>query len=119
MANLNARRRLVCAQSRNRTASDNGTSPARGGDAFLVLSYGNEVFQIALPSPERDAHFVGKGIPLYFFPFPMPELAPELAARIGPPRRTTLDMTGRELVRGQVLEIVMSFDNFILNDGEP
>ena len=36
--------------------------------AFLVLAYGNEVFQVCLPSPERDAAISGQ--PLISYPFP-------------------------------------------------
>lgn len=79
--------------------------------AFLVLSYGNEVFQVSLPSLERDAHLAGKPISLRYFPFSMPEVEPDIAARRGSARYARLDLTGRKPVKGQVVNMTMSFSD--------
>ena len=56
--------------------------------AFLVLAYGNEVFQVWLPSPEQDAAINGQ--PLNLFAFPAPGHTPTLksTAAHGPARST-------------------------------
>jgi hypothetical protein len=79
--------------------------------AFLVLAYRNEIFQVPLPTPERDASFAGKKVPLYHYPFPMPpHTAPELVKL---PRYSLLDLTGREPVRGSMKEVVLSYGQAI------
>ena len=65
--------------------------------AYLVLGYGNEAFQVQLPSQCHDADLNGQRISIY--PFPTPG-SPD-PTRFGPPRRTLLDLTGRNLVRGE------------------
>jgi hypothetical protein len=75
--------------------------------AFFVLGYGNEVFQVFLPSPERDLAIQGRQLTLYHFPTPYGEDP----SKYGPVRRGQLNLTGREIVKGQVASIVVGFDH--------
>jgi len=74
--------------------------------SFFLLAYGNEVFQVFLPSPERDQMIHGRQLTLFHFPTPYDEDP----SKYGPVRRGTLDLTGREIVRGQVTSVVLGFD---------
>jgi hypothetical protein len=74
--------------------------------AFLVLAYGNEVFQVLLPSPEQDASIDGKPITLY--PFPSPGHPDR--RRYGTPRTGKLDLTGRDPVKGEFSTLRLGFD---------
>ena len=74
--------------------------------AYLVLGYGNEVFQVQLPSQKHDAAMNGQSVQI--FPFPTPG-SPD-PARFGPPGRALLDFTGREVVRGEVVPIVTGYE---------
>ncbi len=74
--------------------------------AFLVLAYGNEVYQVSLPSPERDAAISGRQLAPRAFPAPgHPE--PE---KYGSPRTGILDLTGRDPVKGEVCELRVGFE---------
>ena len=75
--------------------------------AFLVLAYGNEVFQVFLPSPERDQNIDGKEMTL--LPFPNPHDA--VPSKYGPVRRATLNLTEREIIRGQIVPVVLGFEH--------
>jgi hypothetical protein len=80
--------------------------------AFLVLGYGNEVFQVALPSQQHDAANNGK--PVSMPPFPTPGSPdPERFPLTG---RGLLDLTGRDVVKGEVFPITMGYDDLIWND---
>ncbi len=73
--------------------------------AFLILAYGNEVFQVPLPSPRQDAAINGRKIELVAFPTPGgPD--PE---RFGKPHTKLLDLTGRQVVRGETEPFVFGF----------
>jgi hypothetical protein len=74
----------------------------------FVLSYGNEVFQTILPSPERDASIHGKKLKFPHFPTAY-ELDPDLRP-VAPIRRDRIDLTGRTVVKGESLQTVLSFD---------
>lgn len=74
--------------------------------AFLMLAYGNEVFQVFLPSPKQDAAIAGQRLTFPAFPTPG---GPD-AARYGKAHLTLLDMTGRQVVRGEIVPIVLGFD---------
>ena len=80
---------------------------------FLVLSYGNEVFQVALPSPERESSSSAERLTLPGFPVPMPA---DWAACVGPPQISAMDLRGREPVTDAVLEIEISFETMTAND---
>lgn len=75
--------------------------------AFLVLAYGNEVFQVFLPSPRQDRAIHGQEIGLPFFPTP---LGPD-PQRYGPPDTCVIDLCGRHIVRDDVHPISMGFDH--------
>ena len=72
--------------------------------AYFVLGYGNEVFQVQLPSQKYDA--ARSSVSIYRFPTPE---SPDLA-RFGPSGHGMLDFTGREIVRGEVVPLVTGYD---------
>lgn len=80
--------------------------------AFIVLSYGNEVFQVFLPCPTQDRHINGKRLGLYHFPLPQ-DFEP---SPFGAITRTVLDLTGRSPVRGETTRVRLSYDT---TEGEP
>ena len=80
--------------------------------AFLVLAYGNEVFQVPLLSPKQDSAIRDRELKLPAFPTPggpNPEL-------YGEGRSASLDLCGREVVRGERTPIVLGFDQVELKD---
>ncbi|WP_315053396.1 HNH endonuclease [Nitrobacter sp.] len=77
--------------------------------AYLVLGYGNEVFQVQLPSEKHDGAMNGR--PISIHPFPTPG-SPD-PARFGPSGRALLDFTGREVVRGEVVPITVGFEQSV------
>jgi hypothetical protein len=80
--------------------------------AFLVLAYGNEVFQVFLPSPKQDVAISGQK--LTFPAFPVPN-GPD-PARYGKAHTTLLDLTGREVIKGETVPIVLGFDQAVMTD---
>jgi hypothetical protein len=77
--------------------------------AFLVLGYGNEVYQVAIPSRQHDAGSNGK--PVTIPPFPTPG-SPD-PGRIPLTGRGLLDLTGRDVVKGDVFPITMGYDGLV------
>ena len=73
----------------------------------FVLTYGNEVFQTVLPSPERDVAISGQKVKFPYFPTPY-ELNRNLE-QVAPMRRE-LDLTGRSLVKGETIQTVMRYE---------
>ncbi|CAN7385087.1 HNH endonuclease [Devosia sp. LjRoot16] len=70
--------------------------------AYLILTYGNEQFQVQLPSEEHD----GTNAQYSIHPFPPPRSADPQFDRAG---RALLDLTSREVVRGEVFPVTMGF----------
>ena len=79
----------------------------------FVLAYGNEVFQVFLPSPEMDRCIDGQQISVRPFPNPY-DVSP---SDFGATRRGTLELTGRDEIRGDETAITMGFEqvNFTVN----
>jgi hypothetical protein len=77
--------------------------------AFLVLGYGNEVFQVMLPSERHDGAMNGQTYSIRPF---APPSGPD-QARYGARRSGTLNMTGREVVRGEVTTIKVGYDSSV------
>ncbi len=73
--------------------------------AFLILGYGNEIFQVCLPSPHQDQCIINKPLSLPHFPTPG---GPD-PALYGAPRRTLLNFTGRTPVKAEVTQLAMGF----------
>lgn len=74
--------------------------------AFLVLGYGNDVFQVVLPALNEEADL--NGVELSFPPFPMPNGPdPTVYGRATP---KVLDMTGREVVRGETTKVALRYE---------
>lgn len=77
---------------------------------FMVLSYGNDVFQVSVPSPLQDASIDGKQITFPAFPTPG-----SFNSTYGRPRVKVLDLTGKQVVRGEVVSVAVGFDSVILS----
>jgi HNH endonuclease len=74
--------------------------------AFFVLGYGNEVFQVMLPSREPDAKINNQQITMPPFPTPgspFPERFPQVGRKL-------IDLTGRDVVKGEVWPITMGYE---------
>ena len=80
--------------------------------AFLVLAYGNDVFQVCLPCPKRDNHLKGRMLWFPLFPSPMrPD--PHL---YGEPNVEKLDLCGRGIVKGEKIPVALGFDQLVMDD---
>ncbi|MDE0270792.1 MAG: HNH endonuclease [Gammaproteobacteria bacterium] len=75
--------------------------------AFLVLAYGNEVYQVFLPSPRKDRTIHGQKLSLPAFPTP---LGLDLE-RFGRPSTRLIDLCGRDTVTDDVHPISMGFES--------
>ncbi|WP_339389246.1 HNH endonuclease [Planctobacterium marinum] len=75
--------------------------------AFLVLGYGNEVFQVVLPSEKNDNQMNGKSVSIP--PFPVPGHPDQ--GRYGQPRTTVLDWMDSEVRKGEIMTMQMGFDD--------
>ena len=75
--------------------------------AFMVLGFGNDVFQVFLPSPEQDKGIVGKRLTLPVFPTPG-GVDPQ---RYGTARVRKLELCGRQPVRGETISIALGFES--------
>lgn len=75
--------------------------------AYLVLGYGNEMYQVQLPSRDYDESMNGRS--LLIPPFPHPG-SPD-PARYGQSRCGLLDFTGRQQVRGETFILVTGFES--------
>jgi len=73
--------------------------------ALFILTYGNEVFQTVIPSPECDAHIAGRGLP--YFPNAR-ELDRDLQP-IGSVQREPIDLTGCAIVKGEMMRTIMRY----------
>jgi hypothetical protein len=74
----------------------------------FVLTYGNEVFQIIVPSPERDTVISAQKLKFPHFPNPY-ELDRDLKP-VAPMRRELIDLTGRSLIKGETLRAVLRYE---------
>ena len=73
---------------------------------YFVLGYGNETYQVQLPSEKHDAAMNGK--PFTILPFPGPGSPDD--ERYGTSRTRLLDLTGRQIVRGETTTITMGYE---------
>lgn len=73
---------------------------------FFILAYGNEMFQVMLPSPGRDLapNAISSAESLAPYPFPPP------SARFDAPRFQFLDLSGQQLVHGETVSMPMDSD---------
>lgn len=69
---------------------------------FLVLGYGNETFQVMLPSRKHD----GTEVCVSLRPFPAPAPDP---LRYGETRHASLNLSGRNVVKGEVFRLTVGF----------
>jgi hypothetical protein len=82
---------------------------------YLVLGYGQEAYQVQLPSEKHDAATNGK--PISVLPFPVP--GSQGPGRYGTPRTGLLNLTGREIVRGDTVSIRMGYERSRHKDHRP
>jgi len=75
--------------------------------AFLVLGYGNEVFQVPLPSETHDGQMSGQSISIH--PFPVPG-HPD-PARYGETKRAVLDLMDCQVRKGEIVTVQMGYDS--------
>ncbi|KQO59084.1 hypothetical protein ASF24_12945 [Methylobacterium sp. Leaf86] len=75
--------------------------------AYLILGYGNDVFQVLLPAPAEDAHL--NGVKQSVVPFPTPG-GPD-PATYGRAMAKPLDMTGTSPVKGETTKFQFGFDS--------
>jgi hypothetical protein len=73
--------------------------------AFFILGYGNDVFQVFLPTPERDQEINGKKLTIMAFPNPR-DIYP---SEFGSAKRGRLNLGGRNPVKGEILPLTMGF----------
>ncbi len=77
--------------------------------AFLLLGYGNELFQVCLPSPLQDACVIGKSFHLPHFPAPD---GPDPSV-YGAPRTKYVNMSGRTPVKGEIFKLAVGFEHAV------
>ncbi|MGA8760605.1 MAG: hypothetical protein WB611_30620 [Stellaceae bacterium] len=73
----------------------------------FVLTYGNEMFQTVVPSPERDAVISDQKIKFSCFPNPY-ELTGDIEPA-APIQRERIDLTGRCIIKGEMIETVLRY----------
>ena len=73
--------------------------------AVFVISFGNDVYQVFLPCPEKDIHLHAQQI--YLPPFPTP--AALRTTQYGSSRTTKVDLCGRERVTNGVYHACIGF----------
>ena len=78
--------------------------------AFLILGYGNDVFQVFLPSRQHDKDMKGNSVTLPVFPTPG---GPD-PVKYGKPRSRILDLTGRNVVKDDIVRVVLGFEQAIV-----
>ena len=76
--------------------------------AFLILVYGNEMFQVALPSPERDPVWESDE-PVVIPPFP------KAPSSDGPHQLRTIDLSDTEIVKDATVMSTLRFEQAIQN----
>ncbi|MDB5975061.1 MAG: hypothetical protein JWR07_1821 [Nevskia sp.] len=75
----------------------------------FVLLFGNIQYQIILPSPVEDAHFVGKEFPPLVW-FPVPNTPDQ---RFGPSIRRVRDLSSSQPVSDDVQEAMFSYESIM------
>jgi hypothetical protein len=79
--------------------------------AYLVLGFGNDVYQVMLPAPTQDAHLSGATFSLV--PFPCPG-GPDPAS-YGRSIPQPIDLTGTNPVKGETTQIRLGFHSMSSN----
>ena len=74
---------------------------------FFVLTYGNEIFQMLVPSPESDPTISLPKDKLHYFPN-LYELDRTLVP-VAPIQRELIDLTSRTRVKGEMIETVLGY----------
>ena len=82
---------------------------------YFVLGYGNEVFQVPLPSQKHDG--AANGVAQSIIPFPVPGSSDPV--QYGPTRTGLLHLTGRDVVRGEIATLSVVFEKMRGDQPEP
>lgn len=77
--------------------------------AYLVLGYGNDVYQVVLPAPAEDASLAGQPFSMVVFPTPG---GPD-PARYGRSTPRMLDLTGHSVVKGEKEIIRFGYEHMV------
>jgi hypothetical protein len=77
--------------------------------AFLILGFGNDVYQVPLPAPSEETALNGTTFTLTAFPTP----GGPNPARYGRAMPKPIDMTGTRVVRGEAVAIRMGYEALI------
>ena len=80
-------------------------APADTPYTYFILGYGNEVFQVQLPSQAKDGS-ASKTLSIFAFPAP----GSSDSEKYGPTKAGLLDLTGREIVKSETTKVVMGFE---------
>jgi hypothetical protein len=74
---------------------------------FLIMFYGSQVFQISIPSRQKNWDFIADQVPW----FPLHSI--ETARKWGMPVRHIVDLSGATIVKGDIEKITMRYDQRI------
>lgn len=74
--------------------------------AFFILIYGNEMLQIPLPAPAKDAHLHGLSLEIPFFPSPAHSVCGQRAA----PPTSLINLSANTVVRGEPVTFTLSYE---------
>ena len=78
--------------------------------AFLLLGYGNDQFQVFLPSPKKDNVLSGRKLRIPAFPLPK---RPD-SGQYGEAQVEVLDLCGREPIKGEKVPFALGVDKIIV-----
>ncbi len=77
--------------------------------AFLLVAYSNQLFQLSLPSPEKNWSLSGQQLSIPWFP----AHSPDFEESFGSPQRYRLDLNGTSAVRGEIVTMTMRYESRI------
>ena len=80
--------------------------------AFLILGFGNDVYQVFLPCPERDSALHGKKLTIPAYPTPG---GPD-PRKYGKTRVELIDLCGRYPMRGETVPITLGFEHMEVSE---
>lgn len=81
--------------------------------AFMILQYGHEIFQIFIPSPEKNSAISGKPVTIFYYPTPFDLMDNSAYGSIG---RGFLDLTDTDIKRGEIFSITCGYDSIQRNE---
>ena len=84
--------------------------------AFLILSYGNEVYQVIIPTPEKD---MAESSQTQFTFMQFPVVLDVANYMPYTPQRKEIDLSGHEIVKGNEENYIMTFEHVTHRRIEP